>query len=385
MKLNYLFLITLFFVSCNPTNKEEETTEQNENTGLMISQKVFGATEDGQAMLFTLENKNGMTLSVTNYGGIITSLNVPDKNGAIADVVLGHDSLASYIEGHPYFGALVGRYGNRIAKGEFSIDGTTYTLATNNGPNALHGGIKGFDKKLWNTQIIENSDAVGVEFSGVSVDMEEGFPGNLTVKVRYLLNNDNELRLEYEATTDKTTIVNLTNHSYFNLKRAGDGDILGHELMIAADKFTPVDATLIPTGELRSVENTPFDFREPTTIGARVDDVENEQIKFGGGYDHNFVFTDQSDQLKLVATAYEPTSGRFMEVLTTEPGVQFYCGNFLNGKNIGKGGIPYEKRNGFCLETQHFPDSQNQPDFPSTLLKPDEKYETQTVYRFSVK
>lgn len=349
-----------------------------------MEMKEYGQTEEGPAQLFTLKNSNGMTVEITNYGGIITRLFVLDRNGTLDDVVLGFDSLAGYQSEHPYFGAIIGRYGNRIAKGKFSIDGKAYTLAINNDPNALHGGPTGFHKRLWKAGEIKGDGYVGLELSRVSKDMEEGYPGNLSVMVRYLLNNRNELLIEYEATTDQPTVVNLTNHSYFNLKGAGKGDILGHELMIAADKFTPVDKTLIPTGELRPVEGSPFDFRTPTAIGARVN-ADDEQIKFGGGYDHNFVLNRQGTGLQLAASVYEPTTGRFMEVLTEEPGIQFYCGNFLNGSNVGKGGVKYDYRTGFCLETQHFPDSPNRKDFPSTLLKPGEKYRTSTIYRFSVK
>lgn len=349
-----------------------------------MEMKEYGQTEEGPAQLFTLKNSNGMKVEITNYGGIITRLFVPGRNGTLDDVVLGFDSLAGYQGEHPYFGAIIGRYGNRIAKGKFSIDGKVYTLAINNDPNALHGGPSGFHKHLWKVSEIKGDGYVGLELSRVSKDMEEGYPGNLNVTVRYLLNNRNELLIEYEATTDQPTVVNLTNHSYFNLKGAGKGDILDHELMIAADKFTPVDKTLIPTGELRPVEGSPFDFRTPTAIGARVN-ADDEQIRFGGGYDHNFVLNRQGTGLHLAATVYEPSTGRFMEVLTEEPGIQFYCGNFLNGSNVGKGGVKYDYRTGFCLETQHFPDSPNRKDFPSTLLKPDEKYRTSTIYRFSVK
>lgn len=349
-----------------------------------MEMKEYGQTVEGPAQLFTLKNSNGITVEITNYGGIITRLFVPDRIGKADDIVLGFDQLAGYQGEHPYFGAIIGRYGNRIAKGKFSIDGKVYTLAINNDPNALHGGPSGFHKHLWKVSEIKGDGYVGLELSRVSKDMEEGYPGNLSATVRYLLNNQNELLIEYEATTDQPTVVNLTNHSYFNLKGAGKGDILDHELMIAADKFTPVDKTLIPTGELRPVQGSPFDFRTPTAIGARVN-ADDEQIRFGGGYDHNFVLNRQGTGLHLAATVYEPTTGRFMEVLTEEPGIQFYCGNFLNGSNVGKGGVKYDYRTGFCLETQHFPDSPNRKDFPSTLLKPDEKYRTSTIYRFSVK
>jgi aldose 1-epimerase len=374
----FLFLILFVAAGCN-RNDQKETDNM-----VFVEVAEYGQTEEGAAKYFILKNRNGMTVEITNYGGIITRLLVPDRNGQFDDIVLGFDSLGDYQADHPFFGAVIGRYGNRIASGKFSIDGQEYSLAVNNGPNTLHGGPTGFHKRLWEARPIDREGYVGLELNRVSPDMEEGYPGNLTVTFRYLLNDDNELLIEYEATTDKPTIVNLTNHSYFNLRGAGKGDILGHELMIAADRFTPVDSTLIPTGELRPVEGSPFDFRTPTAIGARVN-ADDQQIRFGGGYDHNFVLNREGSGMQLAATVYEPTSGRFMEVLTTEPGLQFYCGNFLDGSNIGKGGAKYEYRTGFCLETQHFPDSPNHPDFPSTALRPGEKYETRTVYRFSVR
>lgn len=345
---------------------------------------LYGQTEQGPAQLFTLKNSKGMSVEITNYGGIITRLFVPNRNAELSDVVLGFDDLAGYQGENPYFGAIIGRYGNRIAKGKFSIGDREYQLALNNGANALHGGPQGFNKRLWQARELQRESYAGLELSRVSKDMEEGYPGNLSVIVRYLLNDHNELLIEYEATTDQPTIVNLTNHTYFNLKGAGQGDILGHELMIAADRFTPVDETLIPTGELRPVLGTPFDFRTPTLIGARLND-DDEQIRFGGGYDHNFVLNRKDGGLQLAATVYEPTTGRFLEVLTQEPGLQFYCGNFLDASNVGKGGVKYGYRTGFCLETQHFPDSPNHEQFPSTLLMPGETYRTSTVYRFSIK
>jgi aldose 1-epimerase len=378
-----IFTIIISGTGCQNGSPESQGTA-DKTQPLTMTNTEYGQTEEGPAQLFTLKNSNGMSVEITNYGGIITRILVPDKNGNIEDVVLGFDQLAGYQGEHPYFGAIIGRYGNRIAKGKFSIEGNPYTLAINNDPNTLHGGPTGFHKRTWNAKEIKRENYVGLELSRVSKDMEEGYPGNLNTTVRYLLNDRNELLIEYEATTDKPTIVNLTNHSYFNLKGAGKGDILGHELMLAADQFTPVDKTLIPTGELRAVEGTPFDFRTSTPIGARVN-ADDEQIRFGLGYDHNFVLKRTNSGLELAATVHEPTTGRFLEVLTTEPGVQFYCGNFLDGTNVGKGGMKYEYRTGFCLETQHFPDSPNQKIFPSTLLKPGEKYETSTVYRFSVK
>jgi aldose 1-epimerase len=306
----------------------------------------------------------------------------PDRDGKLADVVLGFDTLAGYLGTHPYFGALIGRYGNRIANGKFTLGGETYTLATNNGPNALHGGIKGFDKVLWTAEPAAGGASLVLRY--VSQDGEEGYPGTLSTKVSYTLGDDNALRIDYEATTDKPTVVNLTSHSYFNLKDGGASPILDHEIMIAASRYTPVDATLIPAGEIAPVEATPFDFRTATAIGARIE-ADDEQIKFGLGYDHNFALDRTGDGLVLAARVYEPTTGREMEVHSTEPGVQFYTGNFLDGSVVGKGGVAYQKRAAFCLETQHFPDSPNHPDFPSTVLEPGQTYRSTTVYKFSAR
>lgn len=379
----FLFILSLASAGTG-CNNGPAPEEEKQEPALSITTSDYSQAAEGPAQLFTLKNKNGMEVDITNYGGAITRLLAPGKDGQLADIVLGFDKLEDYQKDHPYFGAIIGRYGNRIAKGKFSIDGHDYTLAANNGANALHGGPMGFHKRLWQAKEIQREGYVGLELSRLSPDMEEGYPGNLQATVRYLLNNDNELHIEYEATADKPTVVNLTNHSYFNMKGAGNGDILGHELMINASAFTPVDSTLIPTGELRPVEGTPFDFRTPTAIGERVN-ADDEQIRFGLGYDHNFVLDRKGEGLELAASVYEPTTGRFMEVLTTEPGLQFYCGNFLDGSNVGKGGVPYAYRTGFCLETQHYPDSPNQAAFPSTVLRPGEKYETRTVYRFSAK
>jgi aldose 1-epimerase len=325
-----------------------------------------------------------MIVKISTYGGIVTELYTPDKNGDLGDVVLGYESLEAYLEGHPYFGCIVGRVGNRIGLGKFTLDGVEYTLATNNDANHLHGGLVGFDKVVWGATGFINDEGPGVILKYTSKDGEEGYPGTLSVKVMYQLTADNGLRISYHATTDKATPVNLTNHSYFNLAGAGTGDILGHNMMLNADHITPVDEGLIPTGELMPVEGTPFDFRTPTAIGDRVNDESDKQIKFGGGYDHNFVLNKEEEgALTLAAKVTEPTSGRLMEVWTNEPGVQFYCGNFLDGTNIGKGGTPYEHRNGFCLETQHFPDSVNKPEFPNTILQPGEEYKTTTIYKFS--
>ncbi|WP_342083091.1 aldose epimerase family protein [Dyadobacter sp. OTU695] len=370
-------LVGLAIFSCSKTKNEEKMIST-------ISKEAFGQLPDGQqADLYTLTNANGMTVNITNYGGIVTKLTAPDKNGQWADVVLGFDSLAPYLSGHPFFGALVGRYGNRIAKGKFKLNGQEYSLAINNGPNALHGGTKGFDKVIWKATEIKQDSVVGLQLEYTSKDMEEGYPGNLTVKVVYTLDNENALTIDYTATTDKPTVVNLTNHSYFNLtglKR----DILDHEVTIESDSIVPVDTTLIPTGKLRAVEGTPFDFRKPTKISAGINKTEDEQIKAGGGYDHCWVLKRSGDGLVQFATVHEPESGRIMEVFTTEPAVQFYTGNFLDGKLTGKGAT-YVKRFGLCLETEHYPDSPNQPQFPTTTLNPGQTYHTTTKYKFSAK
>jgi aldose 1-epimerase len=349
------------------------------------AKKAFGKTPDGQPVdLYVLTNKNGAEVSITNFGGAVVSLKVPDRNGKLADVVLGYDTAEGYVNDKAYFGALVGRYGNRIAHAQFVLDGKTYTLAKNNGDNSLHGGIKGFNKAVWTAKTLSTKDGQSLELSYVSKDGEEGFPGNLKVTVTYTWTDANALRIEYSATTDKKTVVNLTNHSYFNLAEQGSGDILGHVMRIEADKFTPVDSGLIPTGELRDVAGTPFDFRKPTAIGARIEQ-DDEQLKLGGGYDHNFVLrSSTSAGESLAARVVEPVSGRVLEVWTTEPGVQFYTGNFLDGKTPGKGGVTYPRRSAFCLETQHFPDSPNQPKFPSVVLSPGGRYHTTTTYKFSV-
>lgn len=350
---------------------------------LKVTKTSFGKTAEGtEVSLYTLKNSKGMEAAITNYGGIVVSLKTPDKNGQFADIVLGFDSLDGYLKEHPYFGAIIGRYGNRIGGAKFAIAGKEYKLAANNGPNSLHGGIKGFDKKVWAAQVDDATNSLILRYS--SPDMEEGYPGKLDVQVTYTLTEANELRINYKATTDKETVVNLTNHSYFNLAGQGNGDILNHSIQIMSEKTTPVDATLIPTGELKDVAGTPFDFTAPHKIGERINDTSDEQIKFGGGYDHNFVVDGQAGSLRPAARVTEPTSGRAMEVLTTEPGVQFYTGNFLDGTLTGKGGKVYQKRFGLCLETQHFPDSPNKPQFPTTTVKPGQTYLSTTVYRFSV-
>ena len=326
-----------------------------------------------------------MTLRITNYGGTIVSWTAPDRNGVYQDVVLGCDSLSGYLKGTPYFGAIIGRYGNRIAKGKFTLGTTTYTLATNNIGNHLHGGIQGFDKVLWEA-IVLKGDNPTLQLRYFSRDMEEGYPGGMQAEVTYTLLKNNTLSIHYSATTDKPTVVNLTNHAYFNLADAGKSDILGHELMLNTPMFLPVDSTLIPTGELRPVKGTVFDFSQPTKIGLRINDSSDIQIKYGLGYDHCWITAkSNSGTPENIASLYDAASGRFMEVFTTEPAVQFYSGNFLDGTVIGKGGTPYQHRTGLCLETQHYPDSPNHPAFPSTVLNPGEKYESTTEYRFSVK
>jgi aldose 1-epimerase len=348
-----------------------------------ITRAPFGVTRDGQPVeVFTLRNANGVEARIINYGGVVLSLKVPDRNGQFGDVVLGFDTLAEYEQKSPYFGCLIGRYGNRIAGGRFTLNGVIYQLATNDGPNHLHGGIKGFDKRVWKVERAEvTPQGPQLVLSYLSPDGEEGYPGNLHVTATYTLTKDNGLRLDYRATTDKDTIVNLTQHSYFNL--AGHGDILGHVVYLNADRFTPVDATLIPTGELRPVEGTPFDFRKPTAIGARIQQ-DDEQLRYGRGYDHNWVINKKPGELALHARVVEPTTGRVLEVLSTEPGLQFYSGNFLDGTLKGKYGQVYAHRSGFCMEPQHFPDSPNKPNFPSVVLKPGQEYRNTIIYRFSV-
>jgi aldose 1-epimerase len=372
----------VFLIICVVLSFSLIECSREEALKMKIEKLPFGKTEDGTAIdLYTLTNTNGMKVQITNYGGIVTSILVPDKNGNFGDVVLGYDNLEGYVKNNPYFGCLIGRYGNRIARGKFTLNGTTYNLATNNDLNHLHGGIKGFDKVVWNAREIKSNGQVGLELTYLSQDGEEGYPGNLSIKVIYSLRNDNALRIDYEATTDQPTICNLTNHSYFNLKDAGASPILDHDLMLDADYFTPVDETLIPTGKLRAVKGSPFDFKNLTKIGARIG-ADDEQIKFGLGYDHNFVLNGEAGELRLAGKLIESTTDRIMEIWTTEPGIQFYSGNFLDGTITGKNGTVYYYRHGLCLETQHYPDSPNQPNFPSTMLNPGEKYQSTTVYNF---
>jgi len=332
--------------------------------------------------LYTLNNKNGLIAKISTYGALLTEMHVPDKNGALGDITLGFDKLEDYVKGHPYFGSTAGRYANRIAKGQFTLDGVKYQLATNNDPNHLHGGDKGFDKRVWDARPFETENGPAVEFTYLSKDGEEGYPGNLKSVVVYTLTDDNELIADYKATTDKATPINLTNHAYWNLKGEGTGDILGHQLEIVADFFTPIDATFITTGEIRPLTGSPLDFRMPTTIGARIAQMTGDP----GGYDHNFVLRKSAPgKMETAARVYEPTSGRVLEVLTTEPGIQFYSGNFLDSTLTGKAGGVYHKQNGFCLETQHFPDSPNKPHFPSAILSPGETYTHRTIHRFSTR
>jgi len=351
-----------------------------------VTRAPFGTTDRGESVsAYTLKNANGMEARVLDYGGIIVSLRVPDRHGRFDDVVLGYDSLPAYLRASPYFGAIIGRYGNRIAHGRFTLDGKTYTLAKNNGPNHLHGGLKGFDKVVWDVAPFEHPDSVGLVLRYTGRDGEEGYPGTLRTTVTYTLTSANELIFDYSATTDRATPVNLTQHSYFNLAGDGKGDILGHVVTLNADRFTPVDSTLIPTGELKSVAGTPFDFRTPTPIGARIDQ-DDVQLRYGPGYDHNFVLNKAGDahDPTFAARVYEPASGRVMEIYTTEPGLQFYSGNFLDGTLHGKGGVVYRRRYGFAMETQHYPDSPNKPTFPSTTLRPGESYHSRTIYKFGV-
>jgi aldose 1-epimerase len=382
-KLLLSIIIVALGASCATDEREEPTMETTE--GSRITKEPFGTTADGTTVdLYTLTNANGCEVTITNYGGIVVSLRVPDREGNLSDVVLGFDSFESYLGSHPHFGALVGRYGNRIGKAKFTLDGVEYTLAANNGENHLHGGLVGYDKVVWEAEVVEDDDGPALRLEYLSPDMDEGYPGSLSMEVLYRLTDDNDLRIDYRATTDKKTVVNLTHHSYFNLENGGASAVLGHELMIVADRFTPVDEGLIPTGELRSVEGTPMDFRQPVAIGARIDQ-EDEQLVYGRGYDHNWVLNNQDGTLALAARVYEPVTGRVIEVYTTEPGLQFYAGNFLDGSQVGKGGVAYEHRSGFCLETQHFPDSPNRPEFPSTVLEPGEVYTQKTIYKFSTK
>lgn len=356
----------------------------NENS--RISSALFGELSGGQKITaYTLENKSGSSIKILDLGGIIVSLNVPDRDGKLDDIVLGLDDPDQYISESPYFGAIVGRYANRIAGGKFSLEGTEYSLAVNNGPNALHGGLLGFDKKIWKVEPFEGADHAGLSLTMVSEDGEEGYPGALSVNVIYKFDDDNDFTVHYKATTDKTTVINISQHSYFNLNGHNSGSILDHEVFLNAGNYTPVDDSLIPTGEIAPVENTPMDFRQAKEIGSHIN-LDDEQLAFGGGYDHNWVLERQnSEGMELAATVFEPNSGRFLEVMTDQPGIQFYSGNFLDGTVSGKAGYNYQFRAGLCLEPQHFPNSPNQANFPATVLKPGQVYDTKTIFKFSVK
>jgi aldose 1-epimerase len=364
-----------------PAPAEDQADAEKEVKQMSVDKEFFGQTPDSkQVELYTLTNTNGLTAKITNYGAILVSLEVPDRDGKLADITLGFDNLNDYVERNAFFGATVGRYANRIGGAKFTLEGVEYTLAANNGPNHLHGGKKGFDKVVWRLDDLGNdADRAAVKLTYISEDGEENYPGNLACCVTYALTSNNELRIDFEAETDKTTVINLTNHSYFNLAGQGVGNILDHVVMLNAGQYTVFDDTLIPTGEIRSVEGTPFDFTSPTSIGARIGQV-------GMGYDQNYVLSKEGARegsLTLCARVLEPTSGRIMEIHTTEPGVQFYTGNFLDGTLTGKEGKVYKKHYGFCLETQHYPDSPNKPEFPSVVLQPGQKFTSTTVFTFS--
>lgn len=378
-----IIMVLFAYTSCGGGSGQGNKVEAG------IVKENFGQYQGQPVDIYTLVNHNGVMMKVATYGGTVTELHVPDKNGQMGDVVLGFDKLEGYLspeykKSNPYFGAVIGRYGNRIAKGKFVLDGIEYTLAQNDGENHLHGGNAGFDKVVWAARAITGETENALELSYASADTEEGYPGNLNITVVYTLTDANELKIDYQATTDKATPCNLTNHSYFNLSAGKQPTVLNHELIILADNYTEVGAGLIPTGSHPDVSDTPMDFTTPHKIGERID-ADFEQLKLGGGYDHNWVLRNDAGVLALAATVYEPESGRLLEVLTTEPGIQFYSGNFLNGTLIGKNNTAYGKQAGLCLETQHFPDSPNQPGFPSTILLPGVTYQSQTVYRFSVK
>jgi aldose 1-epimerase len=367
-----------------PTPPHPPAMESAHQQGATVTVAPFGRMPDGQAVeVYTLTNAGRMQVRAITYGAIIQAIRVPDRSGHTEDVTLGYDSLPGYLGDSPYFGAVVGRYANRIARGRFTLDGRVYRLATNNGPNSLHGGMKGFDKVVWRARSFQRGDTVGVTFEHTSPDGEEGYPGTLRVRVSYTLTPTNELVVDYAATTDRATPVNLSQHSYFNLAGEGSGDILGHRLTLEADRYTPVDSTLIPTGELASVTGTPFDFRQPTALGARIGRAD-PQLRYGKGYDHNFVLNRSGPGLAHAARVVDPGSGRTLDISTTEPGLQFYSGNFLDGSIRGKGGHVYGHRSAIVLETQHFPDSPNQPGFPSTILRPGKEYRSRTVFAFGV-
>lgn len=352
---------------------------KNGKSGKMVTEEPFGSFNGKEVFMYTLKNEAGNVLRLTNYGATIVFIEVPDRNGNRDNVTFGYETLEGYINGDPYFGSVVGRYANRIGQGKFTLDGVEYSLSLNNGPNTLHGGPGGWHSVVWDAETVEGSNAV--KFTYFSPDMEEGYPGNMTAEVIYTWTDNNEIIMDYTVTTDKKSVINITNHAYFNLHGAGKGDILDHDLTINASAFTPVDATLIPTGEIRPVAGTPFDFSTPRLIGERIGE-EDEQLLLGLGYDHNFVLDNTGE---VDAVVYEPVSGRVLEVITDLPGVQFYCGNFLDGTQVGHGGLVYEYRSGLCLETQFFPDSPNKPDFPSAVIEPGDTFKSRTIYRFSVR
>jgi aldose 1-epimerase len=376
MKKNRLLTLTLVtgaivFASCNQSSKNKE----------MVKQEIYGTTQGKEVYMFTLTNKEGNVLKLTNFGAKINWIEVPDKNGNKDNITFGYDTFEGTIKGDKYFGAVVGRYANRIAKGKFTLDGVEYTLPTNDGPNTLHGGPAGWHSVVWNAEILKDTKYPAVKFTYVSPDMEEGFPGTVHAEITYTWTDNNEIIMDYKCTTDKKTVVNITNHAYFNLHGAGNGDILDHVITLKASAFTPIDSVMIPTGEIRPVAGTPFDFTTPYAIGERINE-QYDQLILGKGYDHNFVL-DNIDPVDV--TVYDPASGRVLEVITDQPGMQFYTGNFLDGTQIGHGGKPYNYRSGFCLESGHYPDSPNHPDFPSTVLNPGDTLKTQTIYRISVK
>ncbi len=381
-----IITFALVNLQCKGKQKEEKEVNSTQKTdSVSIEKKEYGTTPAGQKVaIYTLKNQKGMEVNIMTYGGIITSLKVPNKAGVSEDVVIGFNNLEQYTKANPYFGALIGRYGNRIAKGKFTLDGKEYSLAINNAPNALHGGPEGFHRVIWTAEEAKGGDVATLKLKYLSKDMEEGYPGNLTVFVTYTLKNDNSLDVLYEATTDKKTVLNLTQHSYFNLSADFTKPILDHQITIDADKLVPIAATLIPTGKLTDVTNTPFDFRKPKTVGKDIE-AKDEQLKNGLGYDHCWVLNKQDKEDRFAASAYEPTSGRLLEVYTDQPGIQFYSGNFLDGTLPMRKGGTYARRTGFCLETQHYPDSPNQKDFPTTVLNPGEHYKTKTTFKFSVK
>ena len=380
MKKIHFLLFSLIIVSC------ENILKKNKVMSLVsIEKKAFGKTKEGLNVdQYILKNRNGMEISTINYGGIITSWKAKDRDGNYKDIVLGFNNLSEYESESPYFGAIIGRYGNRIAKGKFTLNDENYNLAVNNGENHLHGGIKGFDKVVWDTREVVDDSTASLVLSYLSDDMEEGYPGNLKVQVTYTLDNNDKLSVKYEAVTDKTTIINLTQHSYFNLSADFNKNILDHDILINADSFLPVDSTLIPTGEIRNVGDTPFDFRRPKNVGDEINN-SNKQLMIGNGYDHCWVLNNQDKGLRFVASAYDSSTGRLLEVFSDQPGIQFYSGNFLDGSLKSKIGGTYDFRSGFCLETQHYPNSPNEMSFPSVTLNPGEKYETETIFKFSSK